>query len=92
MIPIKKEGVVVNKVGEEYFLLPESSDEKRGVYLVTLDEIGYYIYNLIDGKRSEQDIANGVCEEYEGDSILIKNDVTKLIKFLIEKNMIIEKA
>jgi hypothetical protein len=74
--------VVTRKTGDEYVLVPITDNiaDMNSVY--TLNETGAFIWDLIDGKRSVDELINCLTEEYEIDKASATNDVFEFINNL----------
>ena len=79
-IPVRSESVVTRKTGNEYVLVPVVNNiaDMNSVY--TLNESGAFIWEMIDGKRSIEDIINALTAEYNTDDETAKADVFSFIK------------
>ncbi len=81
--------MVTKKTGNEYVLVPVTDNiaDMNSVY--TLNETGAFIWELIDGKKSVEEIINSVTKEYDIDIETATSDVYSFIrdmsKYLIIK-------
>lgn len=79
--------IVTRKTGNEYVLVPITNNiaDMNSVY--TLNETGAFIWELIDGKRTIEEIITALTEEYEIDKQNAESDVFSFIdnmsKYLI---------
>jgi len=57
--------VVYRKIADEYVLVPirHKAVDLKSIY--TLDEVGAFIWNQIDGKRTLRDIRDRVLDEFD---------------------------
>jgi hypothetical protein len=69
--------------GETVLVLPT-----RGLVNV-LNELGQYVWNLIDGHRSVEDIVTEVCNEYNVSSEQARQDVMSFLQLLSEKGALV---
>lgn len=86
-IPLKKEGDSRNK-----FLFREEGEKLliQGTHVIyILEDIERSIYNLIDGKRSIEEITNKLAVQYDAAPEKIYNDVRSFIKQLVKKDLVI---
>jgi hypothetical protein len=85
----KSPSVVTRKTGNEVVIVPVVNDiaDMNSVY--TLNETGAFIWELIDGKRTIQDLADALTSEYDTDRETANSDINSFIdemkKFLIIK-------
>lgn len=81
--------VVTRKTGNEYVLVPITNNiaDMNSVY--TLNETGAFIWELIDGKKSVNELIDALITEYEIDKDTATEDVFSFIeemnKYLIIK-------
>lgn len=79
--------IVTRKTGNEYVLVPITNNiaDMNSVY--TLNESGAFIWELIDGQKTVEDLINAMTEEYDVDTETAKTDVFSFIddmnKYLI---------
>ncbi len=74
------QSIVTRKTGNEYVLVPVTNNiaDMNSVY--TLNESGAFIWELIDGKRTVEEIIMAVTEEYEIDYQNAEQDVFSFIE------------
>lgn len=85
-IPIKTKGFVIREIGDELIIISENGSEMH-----TIDEIGSFIWNNINGKNSIQSIVDRICNEYEVKKQIAQKDLMNFIKSLINKKLILLK-
>ena len=79
--------IVTRKTGNEYVLVPIANNiaDMNSVY--TLNETGAFIWELIDGKKSVEEIIGAVTAEYDIDKETASADVFSFVnnmgKYLI---------
>ena len=86
-VPIIKENVVITSVGNECVIYPSYNDEEDLPYVITLDEIGTFILEQINGSNILENILNVYDVSY--DEAL--SDLIELLNDLIEGKIIIWK-
>jgi hypothetical protein len=59
-IPIPNQDFCVRQVGDELVFLAESGDQ-----YISLNPVGSFIWQQIDGNHSLQDILDILCDEYD---------------------------
>ncbi|MBN1420689.1 MAG: PqqD family protein [Planctomycetes bacterium] len=82
-VPVRNDGFVVRKLGDETLVLAESGEE---VHL--LDEVGTFIWERIDGARTVGDIAGAVASTYEVDPAEAESDAEEFLEELLGKGVI----
>ena len=72
--------IVTRKTGNEYVLVPITNNiaDMNSVY--TLNETGAFIWELIDGKRSVEEIIIKLTNEYDIDKQNAESDVFTFIE------------
>lgn len=76
----KKDNLVARKIGHEYVLVPIIKSVAEMERLYTLNEVGSFIWDQIDGKKSVAEIVHLVTSQFEVNEIVAKNDVIDFIK------------
>jgi hypothetical protein len=88
-VPMRSPSVVTRKTGNEYVLVPVTNNiaDMNSVY--TLNETGAFLWELIDGENTIEDMIEALIREYDIDEQTATNDVFKFInemrKYLIIK-------
>jgi hypothetical protein len=79
-IPSHSPSIVTRKTGNEYVLVPIANNiaDMNSVY--TLNDTGAFIWELIDGEKSVEELINAVTEEYEIDRKTATGDVFSFIE------------
>ncbi len=80
--------VVTRKTGNEYVLIPLSDNiaDMNSVY--TLNETGAFIWELIDGKKTVNDLVKALAAEYKTDIDTAQFDVLSFINKMKEYLMV----
>lgn len=75
----KDPSIVYREIAGESILVPirPSVDDLDSIY--TLNETGAYIWSLLDGERTLEDISKAVVQEFETDEGQAKQDLFELI-------------
>jgi hypothetical protein len=71
--------VVTRKTGNEYVLVPVTNNIADMTSVYTLNETGAFIWELIDGKISVEEIIAAVTKEYDIDIKTAESDVFSFI-------------
>jgi hypothetical protein len=86
-IPRRSPSIIARRTGDEYVLVPVTNNIADMTSMYTLNETGAFIWDLIDGERSVQQIAAAMAAEYEIDAARAQSDVeaylAELHNFLI---------
>ncbi|MBN1483581.1 MAG: PqqD family protein [Chloroflexia bacterium] len=81
----KSPNLVFRQIADEYVLVPIHQDVADMEAVYTLDGVGAYIWELLDGQRDGYAILELIIEEYNVESEQALND---LVEFLEQLNSI----
>jgi hypothetical protein len=89
-VPIRSPSVVTRKTGNEYVLVPVTNNiaDMNSVY--TLNETGAFLWELINGENTIEDMIEALIREYDIDEQTATNDVFEFINEM-RKYLIINK-
>ncbi len=76
----KKQNLVARRVGDEYILVPVVNKVAEMDKVYTLNEVGAFIWDQIDGKKTVDEIIQAVTHQYEVKRIIAQDDVINFIK------------
>lgn len=79
-VPVRSASVVTRKTGNEYVLIPVTNNiaDMNSVY--TLNETGAFIWELIDGKNTIEELISAVVSKYDADYNIATKDVFSFIE------------
>jgi len=80
--------VVARRVAGEYLLVPVRSGAARMDYIFTANEIGSFIFRLLDGRRDARAIARLVSAEYEVDEEQAHRDAQEFLSELLDLGLV----
>jgi methyltransferase-like protein len=78
-IYLAKSQFVTRQVGDELIVVPLKGSVSDMNQLFTLNEVGTFIWNIIDGKNSEVDIVDAVSKEFDVESTIAEKDVSDFL-------------
>jgi hypothetical protein len=81
--PARAATVIARDLGEELVLL-DTRDEQY----YSLDEVGAFIWQLIDGQRTVADLVAAVVAEYDAPEPTIQQDVLEILENLASEQLI----
>ena len=86
----KNTNFVSRKVDDENILVPirQNVGDMDNVY--TMNEVGTFIWEQIDGKKDEKKIIEAVTEEFDVDISTANNDVVSFIKEIEDFIILVE--
>jgi hypothetical protein len=85
------EEIVAREIEGEIIIVPLTSgigDAEDELY--TLNETGKAIWQLLDGKRTMQDVARALSAEFNCDAGKIEGDVIGLAEELLKRRILVE--
>ena len=78
-VPSRSPSIVTRKTGNEYVLVPVTNNIADMTSVYTLNETGTFIWELIDGKKSVEDLIIAVIDKYDIDRETATKDVFTFI-------------
>ena len=84
----KSDDLATRDIAGETIIVPVKNNVGDLNSIYTLNEIGTFIWRLIDGATSTTQIVNAICEEYDVQSEEAEKDVVTLISFLEESGLV----
>lgn len=79
----KSPTMVFRKIADEYLLVPIRGDAANLEKIYTLNDVGAFIWEQIDGVRSVQQIIEAVVHEYDVTPDEAERDVTEYLGRLV---------
>jgi hypothetical protein len=86
----KKTSVVTRKIAGEVILVPVSGALADMQNIFSLDTVGEFIWELIDGVRSEEDLAEYVTDAFDVGFEQAQQDVIEFIDSLNKAGLVSE--
>ena len=74
-VPRRSSSIIARRTGDEYVLVPVTNNIADMTSMYTLNETGAFIWDLIDGERSVDQIAAAMAAEYDIDAAMALSDV-----------------
>lgn len=84
----KSDRIVSRKVAGETILVPIKGNLADMQKIFSLNKVGDFIWNLIDGKRSISEICKEVMLRFDVDEDILNIDIKSFIKDLIKEGLI----
>ena len=88
---VQNEGFVEQSVAGELILVPLVDSVAQMNEVVTLNELGTFIYNLLKENRSFSEILSEIVKEYDVSEIDARKDLNNFLSSALEKKIIFEK-
>ena len=81
-IPRKSPDIIARRTGDEYVLVPVTDNIADMTSMYTLNETGAFIWDMIDGVMTAEDIARALALEYNTDLEITRGDVEQYLSDL----------
>ncbi len=78
----KKSKFATRKVGDELILVPIKTNVADMSDIFTLNEVGSFIWDSIDGVKSFDNLVSDMVLEFEIDEVTARNDLNEFIERL----------
>ncbi|MEE9501668.1 MAG: PqqD family protein [Candidatus Aminicenantaceae bacterium] len=85
---VKKNDFVTRNIKDETIIVPVKGDVSDLDSIYTLNEVGSFVWNLLDGQTSVGEIVDAVCSEYDITPEEAQKDVKELIGSLEKAGLI----
>jgi hypothetical protein len=76
----RKSLFAIRNVGAEKILVPIKNNIANMTELFTLNEVGSFIWDKIDGKNTKENIAIAITNEFDIDELTAKKDLAEFIE------------
>jgi len=80
----KDSNMVYRRIADEYILVPIRQQVADLNYIYTLNEIGAFIWELIDGKSNIKQILKNITAAYDVEEKAAKDDLISFISQLLK--------
>ena len=92
MVYRRKEKVVARRIAGETLLVPIRGNLADMQKLFVLDEVGKYVWDMLDGENTLSDVSNSICIDFKVDAEEAGCDVKDFIADLQEADLVEEVA
>ena len=92
MVYRRKEKVVAREIAGETLLVPIRGNLADMQKLFVLDEVGKYVWDMLDGKNTLSDVSNSICADFKVDPEEAGCDVKDFITDLQGADLVEEVA
>ena len=76
----RKSQFAIRNVGNEKILVPIKNNIANMTEMFTLNEVGSFIWDHIDGKNTEEYLALAIANEFDVDELTAKKDLAEFIE------------
>lgn len=74
--------VVSRTIAGERILVPVRTGAAQMDFIFTVNEVGAFVFGLLDGRRSLSEIASLVCHEFEIDEVRARAEICEFLEEL----------
>lgn len=85
----KNDRIVARKVAGETILVPVKGDIADMQKIFSLNKVGSFIWDMIDGKRSLKDIREELISKFNVDEGVAEADLREFIRELVKEDLIL---
>lgn len=85
-----KDGFILKDVAGSKIVIATGSARLDFNGVMTFNDVGAAVFNLLDGTRTVDEIASKIAADYGVDETMVKTDVEKLIEKMRNHNLIEE--
>ncbi len=79
---------VLRQIADEFVLVPIGKTALEFNGIITINEVGAFIWKLLSEEKTTDEIIESILDEYEIDKAIVDKDVHRFIDYLIENNII----
>ncbi len=83
-----KEGFIKSNLGDECVVVPVGAQTVDFRGLITLNETGEFIWEILQNESEISDIVSALTKEYDIDEATAKTDAEEFVKILEEKGFL----
>lgn len=84
------DGFVLKKIADSYVVVPTGGNVVDFTAMITINETGAFIWNLLQKDADMDYVVNEMCKQYDIDSETALNDAAEFLQVL-ENNKVLEK-
>jgi hypothetical protein len=82
------EDVVSRAIAGEQILVPVRNGAAQMDFIFTVNEVGAFIFGLLDGRRSPSEIASLVSREFEIDEVRARAEICEFLEELSQAGLV----
>lgn len=82
MCLFKNDAVFLRNVGDTYMLISAKNEQS----IVFINETGLFLWNMLENKRTMDELVEGLVNEYNVSTEIAHNDVKKFVEFMLDND------
>lgn len=79
---------VLREIAGEYIIVPTGNTALDFNGLITVNEVGMFLWNLLQDEVTEEDLIRRTMEEYEVDRETVKGDIEEFLEKLKDSGIL----
>lgn len=79
---------VLREIAGDYVIIPTGQTVLEFNGLITVNEVGVSIWNMLQEEVTEDDLVNGILNEYEVEEEVAREDIREFIDTLVAGNIL----
>ena len=79
---------VLREIAGDYVIIPTGQTVLEFNGLITVNEVGVSIWNMLQEEVTEDDLVNGILNEYEVEEDVAREDIREFIDTLVAGNIL----
>lgn len=85
-----KEGFLLRQIGSDYVLIP--FEETGGCFqgVISINEVGAFIWNRLQEEISFEDLVGGILQEYDVKEAVAREDAEEFLELLNKNGMLVQ--
>ena len=83
-----KQGFVLREIVGEYVIVPTGEVTLTFTGLMTVNEVGAYLWKLLSVETTKEELVNALLDEYDVDEKTASSDIDEYIQYLKQNNIL----
>lgn len=83
-----KDGFVMRNICDEWIIVPVEHREEEHTFIMTVNETGHFLWEMLEKGTTEQELLLRIREEYEVDEQTAQKDIVEFVQQLRNKAII----
>lgn len=84
---------IVREIADEYIIVPTGREALNFQGLITVNETGAFLWNLLqEESMTEDSLTEALCEAYEIEKTTAKQDVKEFLKYVKQRRILINEG
>ena len=75
-------GFVLREIAGDYIIIPTGKNALKFNGLITVNEVGVALWNMLQQDVTMDELVQGILEEYDVDEAVVREDITEFLEEL----------